>query len=210
MPPKAARRVRQKWPWSGEPARAAVRRASQSPEPRPLTNPSRDLRRRHRLLRGGGWAAGGQRQRVAQRRRRRAGPAQPARRVRPAQPDILRAAALCAPLPGHRADRGTRSARPRRGEPPDLFPALIPLSARASSHGLPRATSSSKPSLSAAQEHRWHYFPGMRRDECLLFVSGDTAGGWPSVPHTAFAHPTTTADDPSRRSVEARVFVLYK
>ena len=72
------------------------------------------------------------------------------------------------------------------------------------------ATSSSKPSLSAAQEHRWHYFPGMRRDECLLFVSGDTAGGWPSVPHTAFAHPTTTADDPSRRSVEARVFVLYK
>lgn len=57
--------------------------------------------------------------------------------------------------------------------------------------------------------HQWYCFPEMERDECLLFVSGDTAELWPSVPHTAFSDPRTTAGDPPRRSIEARAFVLF-
>jgi hypothetical protein len=51
----------------------------------------------------------------------------------------------------------------------------------------------------------------MVSDECLLFVSGDTAGLWPSVPHASFALPHTSAiEHPPRRSIEARVFVLFR
>ena len=59
--------------------------------------------------------------------------------------------------------------------------------------------------------HRWYAYPEMRDDECLVFVSGDTAehAAWPAVPHTSFDDPRTTADDPPRRSIEARVFVLF-
>eukprot|EP00966_Prymnesium_polylepis_P080617 1867995-Prymnesium_polylepis.1 len=50
----------------------------------------------------------------------------------------------------------------------------------------------------------------MVRDECLLFVSGDTAERWPYSPHTAFESARTRPDDPPRRSIEARVFVLLE
>lgn len=61
-----------------------------------------------------------------------------------------------------------------------------------------------------SERHRWWHYPEMVRDECVLFVSGDSAGRWPSVPHTSFAHPATAADDPPRTSIEARVFVLFE
>ena len=69
----------------------------------------------------------------------------------------------------------------------------------------------------ACETHRWLHWPAMEADECLLFVSGDTAGAWPSVPHTSFSftEPRAADDDagstppPPRRSIEARVFVLF-
>ena len=66
--------------------------------------------------------------------------------------------------------------------------------------------------VNGCAEHRWVFYPEMRDDECLVFVSGDTAGrrGWPAVPHTSFDDPRTTASDPPRRSIEARVFVLFE
>ena len=57
--------------------------------------------------------------------------------------------------------------------------------------------------------NRWWFYPAMTRDECLLFVSGDTAERWPSVPHTSFAGAASAADGPPRASIEARVFVLF-
>ena len=61
-----------------------------------------------------------------------------------------------------------------------------------------------------AAQHEWFSYPEMRHDECLLFVSGDTAEQWPAVPHTAYTSPSATAHDPPRRSIEARLFVLFK
>ena len=58
-----------------------------------------------------------------------------------------------------------------------------------------------------AAEHAWYCYPRMTHDECLLFVSGDTAERWPSVPHTSFAG--NSAEARPRRSIEARVFVLF-
>ena len=62
-----------------------------------------------------------------------------------------------------------------------------------------------------AEEHEWFYFDAMTHDECLVFVSGDTDGSWPAVPHTSFADAERALeDDPPRRSIEARVFVLFE
>lgn len=61
-----------------------------------------------------------------------------------------------------------------------------------------------------ARAHDWWHFPAMTADECLIFVSGDTHAKWPAVPHTSFAHPATQPDDPPRKSIEARVFVLFE
>ena len=58
--------------------------------------------------------------------------------------------------------------------------------------------------------HRWYHYPHMRDDECLVFVSGDTAQRWPAVPHTSFDDPRTRDGDPPRRSIEARCFVIFK
>ena len=60
-----------------------------------------------------------------------------------------------------------------------------------------------------ASAHRWYYYPQLRHDECLLFITGDTAGLLPAVPHTSFDDPRTSATDPPRRSIEARVFVIF-
>ena len=57
--------------------------------------------------------------------------------------------------------------------------------------------------------HRWVHYPRMCHDECLLFVSGDTAGRWAAAPHTSVDDPRTTASDPPRTSIEARVFVIF-
>tara|TARA_B110001452_G_scaffold254666_1_gene246431 strand:- start:320 stop:1339 length:1020 start_codon:yes stop_codon:yes gene_type:complete len=60
-----------------------------------------------------------------------------------------------------------------------------------------------------ADAHEWYHFPEMRQDECLVFVSGDTAGAWPAAPHSSFDDPRSTDADPPRRSIEARVFVIF-
>ena len=60
-----------------------------------------------------------------------------------------------------------------------------------------------------AAGHRWWHYPLMRREECLLFVTGDTAGQWQAVPHTSFDDPRTATSDPPRTSIEARVFVVF-
>ena len=60
-----------------------------------------------------------------------------------------------------------------------------------------------------ASNHRWYIYPHMADDECLLFVTGDTAGHWPAAPHTSVDDPRTTAHDPPRNSIEARVFVIF-
>lgn len=60
-----------------------------------------------------------------------------------------------------------------------------------------------------ADAHEWYHFPEMRQEECLVFVSGDTAGSWPAAPHSSFDDPRFTDADPPRRSIEARVFVIF-
>ena len=58
--------------------------------------------------------------------------------------------------------------------------------------------------------HRWYVYPEMTSDECLIFVSGDTAARWPAPPHSSVDDPRTSPTDPPRKSIEARVFVLFE
>lgn len=60
-----------------------------------------------------------------------------------------------------------------------------------------------------AAAHRWYYYPEMRHDECLVFVSCDTSESWPAAPHSSFDEPRTADWDPPRKSIEARVFVVF-
>lgn len=60
-----------------------------------------------------------------------------------------------------------------------------------------------------AAAHRWFHYPQMRHDECLIFISGDTAGLFPAAPHTSVEDPRSCLSDPPRNSIEARVFVLF-
>lgn len=58
-------------------------------------------------------------------------------------------------------------------------------------------------------DHKWYYYPGMTRDEVLLWKGYDSAEV-PARPtlHTAFDDPNTPADAPERLSVEVRVLCL--
>ncbi len=60
-------------------------------------------------------------------------------------------------------------------------------------------------------DHRWYYFPRMGPDEVLIFKNFDSAEDGRSrfTPHTAFADPTTSADAPSRESIETRVLAFF-
>jgi hypothetical protein len=59
-------------------------------------------------------------------------------------------------------------------------------------------------------DHRWHYFPGMTRDEVLVFKAHDSdpsrAG---RVPHSAFDDPSCPPGVPTRASVEMRALALF-
>ncbi len=58
--------------------------------------------------------------------------------------------------------------------------------------------------------HRWHYYPGMTRDEVVVFKAHDTDSGRAGrVPHTAFDDPTCPPDAPPRASVEMRGLALF-
>jgi len=63
--------------------------------------------------------------------------------------------------------------------------------------------------VDGAPRHRWYVYPSMGHDECLVFVSGDTAGRWPAAPHTSVDDLRTKSSDPPRNSIEARVFVIF-
>ncbi len=60
-------------------------------------------------------------------------------------------------------------------------------------------------------DHRWTYFPRMRRDEALVFKVYDSAkdgrARWGA--HTSFEHPRTRADAPPRESIEIRAFAFF-
>ena len=59
--------------------------------------------------------------------------------------------------------------------------------------------------------HRWYYFPRMRRDEALVFKVYDsvTDGRARFTPHSSFEDPTTPASAPARQSIEARAFAFF-
>jgi hypothetical protein len=60
-------------------------------------------------------------------------------------------------------------------------------------------------------DHRWFYFPRMRRDEALVFKVYDSEkdGRARFTPHTSFQDPSTRAGAPPRQSIEARALVFF-
>jgi hypothetical protein len=59
--------------------------------------------------------------------------------------------------------------------------------------------------------HRWFYFPQMRRDEAIVFTVYDSEkdGRARFTPHTSFDDPTTPADAAPRQSIEMRAFAFF-
>jgi hypothetical protein len=60
-------------------------------------------------------------------------------------------------------------------------------------------------------QHRWFYFPQMRRDEVLFIKCFDSAkdGRARLSVHTAFEDPTTPAGAPPRESIEVRTLAFF-
>src|SRR2546426_2475681 len=60
-------------------------------------------------------------------------------------------------------------------------------------------------------QHRWFYFPQMRRDEAIVFKVYDSAkdGRARFTPHTSFQDPGTPAEAPPRQSIEARALAFF-
>ncbi len=59
--------------------------------------------------------------------------------------------------------------------------------------------------------HRWYYFPRMRRDEALVFKVYDSEkdGRARFTPHTSFDDPHSPPGAPPRQSIEARAFAFF-
>ena len=59
--------------------------------------------------------------------------------------------------------------------------------------------------------HRWYYFPEMRRDEALVFKVYDSNTDGPArfTPHTSFVDPNSPAGAPARQSIEVRAFAFF-
>jgi hypothetical protein len=59
--------------------------------------------------------------------------------------------------------------------------------------------------------HRWFYFPEMRRDEALVFKVYDSEkdGRARFTPHTSFVDPTSPANALARQSIEARALAFF-
>ena len=59
--------------------------------------------------------------------------------------------------------------------------------------------------------HRWFYFPEMRRDEALVFKVYDSQrdGRARFTPHTSFEDPTSPRNAPPRQSIEVRAFAFF-
>jgi len=60
-------------------------------------------------------------------------------------------------------------------------------------------------------EHRWYYFPWMRREEALVFKVYDSEkdGRARFTAHTSFDDPTTLPGAPPRQSIEARALAFF-
>lgn len=60
-------------------------------------------------------------------------------------------------------------------------------------------------------DHRWFYFPQMRRDEAVVFKVYDSQadGRARFTPHTSFIDPITPPNAPPRQSIEVRTFAFF-
>lgn len=60
-------------------------------------------------------------------------------------------------------------------------------------------------------QHRWFYFPEMRRDEAIVFKVYDSLkdGRARFTPHTSFEDPSTPAGAAPRQSIEARTLAFF-
>lgn len=60
-------------------------------------------------------------------------------------------------------------------------------------------------------DHRWYWFPRMRRDEALVFKVYDSAkdGRARWTPHTAFDDPTSPPHARPRESIEIRTLAFF-
>ena len=60
-------------------------------------------------------------------------------------------------------------------------------------------------------DHRWFYFPQMRREEAVVFKVYDSQTHGPArfTPHTSFIDPATPVHAPPRQSIEARTFAFF-
>jgi len=65
--------------------------------------------------------------------------------------------------------------------------------------------------LKYSPNHRWFYFPEMRRDEALVFKVYDSEkdGRARFTPHTSFDDPTCSPNAPPRQSIEVRAFAFF-
>ena len=65
--------------------------------------------------------------------------------------------------------------------------------------------------ISYSADHRWFYFPRMRRDEALVFkvYDSETDGRARFTAHTAFDDPTTPPGAAARESIEIRTLAFF-
>lgn len=65
--------------------------------------------------------------------------------------------------------------------------------------------------LKYSPNHRWFYFPEMRRDEALVFKVYDSQkdGRARFTPHTSFDDPASSPNAPPRQSIEVRAFAFF-
>ena len=112
---------------------------------------------------------------------------------------------------------------PSGKRPIGLFACAIQLARTRSNSGLvirrPRLTSTRRYPhrvgqtyrLKYSPQHRWFYFPRMRRDEALVFKVYDSEkdGRARFTPHTSFEDPATPSGAPPRQSIEARALAFF-
>jgi hypothetical protein len=65
--------------------------------------------------------------------------------------------------------------------------------------------------LKYSPNHRWVYFPEMRRDEAVVFKVYDSEkdGRARFTPHTSFVDPASPPNASSRQSIEMRAFAFF-
>ena len=61
------------------------------------------------------------------------------------------------------------------------------------------------------EDHKWYYFPNMRRDEAIIFKVYDSEknGNSRFVAHTSFDDPDSPPDAPPRESIEIRTLAFF-